>query len=522
MCDDIAMGGGYVLDTTYTDRFFRELSPVWLNYVAALNGHPPRPTDRPFSYLELGCGLGHSVIVNAGAFPHATFHACDVNQEFIERARRSAAELGIGNVRFHPKAFEELAADHLPPLDFITLHGVYSWVGPEARRAVRDIIDRRLAPGGLVYLSYNCWPGWALEVPLRRLLVELTATGRGSTGERAEQALEPLATLSASELRYFTAHPAAVAAVESYLSGPSRYLVHEFLNEAWAPFYSIDVAEEMAAIGLTFAGSATLVDNHDPLVVHDAAAEAVRRLPTPRQRQLAMDFATNRRFRRDVFVRAPVPEPGAREDPGAGARIARILVGVAGNPERLSGQLTVPRGTIRFGEAFVRDLRALMARGPTTIGDAVAELSAARHDPIEITRNLIFMVAAGGLMPFAAAVSPPADALRRRPANRAVARILEHAVEDRSARAIPSGILGNGVVIDPLDALAVGEWLAGADDVAALAARIEAEITRRELYTTDEGVPLADPDDVRATARRVAERVIDDRLPGLIRLGLIE
>ena len=59
---------GYVTDTIYTDGFFRELSPSWLNYVAALKGCLPIPLDRPFTYLELGCGLGRSTTVLAGAF----------------------------------------------------------------------------------------------------------------------------------------------------------------------------------------------------------------------------------------------------------------------------------------------------------------------------------------------------------------------------------------------------------------------------------------------------------------------
>ena len=37
---------------------FRELSPAWLNYVAAINGCQPRPLDPGFTYMELGCGLG--------------------------------------------------------------------------------------------------------------------------------------------------------------------------------------------------------------------------------------------------------------------------------------------------------------------------------------------------------------------------------------------------------------------------------------------------------------------------------
>lgn len=430
------MTTGYVLDTSYTDRFFRELSPVWLNYVAALNGYAPRPVDRAFTYLELGCGFGQSVTVLAGAFPQAEFHACDINGAFIETAARRAADFGIGNVTFHQKSFEQLLDAGLPRFDFITLHGVYSWVDADARRAVRDVIDALLAPGGIVYVSYNCWPGWAVEVPLRRLLVELTATGNGTTGERAEQALGPLAQLSESKLRFFTTHPAATAAVQSYVHGPGNYLVHEFLNEAWEPFYSVDVADEMATIGLSLAGSATLADNHDPLVVQDDAAQAVRQLASPRQRQLAMDFAANRRFRRDVFVRAS----GADDD--GGFRAAQTIIGATGE---IDAQIHVPRGTIGFRGEFIDDLRTLMARGPRTIGDAVVALSAGRRDPVEITRNLLFLIAGGVLMPFARTTLP-------RPAHDVVTRIFEYVVEHQTPFAIPSEILGNGIVVQPDEA----------------------------------------------------------------------
>src|SRR5262245_51356826 len=134
---------GYITDATYADRFFRELSPAWLNYVAAVNGIAPRDLGRPFAYLELGCGFRASVVVNAGAFPHAEFHACDLNAEHIAGAQRHAGTLGIGNLHLVQESFESLAWRPLPELDFIVLHGVYSWVTPEARSAVREILRRK-------------------------------------------------------------------------------------------------------------------------------------------------------------------------------------------------------------------------------------------------------------------------------------------------------------------------------------------------------------------------------------------
>src|SRR5262245_34461844 len=123
---------GYITDAGYADTFFRELSPVWLNYVAVLTGVRPRIVTNPFTYLELGCGFGTSAIVNAGAFPIGQFHACDINAAHIEHAERHAAALEIDNIHFHRASFDQLGGLNLPAFDYIVLHGVYSWVGSAA------------------------------------------------------------------------------------------------------------------------------------------------------------------------------------------------------------------------------------------------------------------------------------------------------------------------------------------------------------------------------------------------------
>ena len=40
---------GYVTEVLYTEHFFRELSPAWLNYVATINGCQPRRLDPGFT-----------------------------------------------------------------------------------------------------------------------------------------------------------------------------------------------------------------------------------------------------------------------------------------------------------------------------------------------------------------------------------------------------------------------------------------------------------------------------------------
>lgn len=500
-----ARADGYVTDTTYADRFYRELSPVWLNYVAALNGTAPRPLERPFAYLELGCGFGTSTVVQAGAFPDGTFHACDLNPVHIAGGRRLAGALGVDNVVFHEAAFDALDVAALPAFDFVVLHGVYSWVGAAAREAVRRIIHATLRPGGLVYVSYNCLPGWASEVPLRRLLVELCASESGPTGARAERARAALKRLSDGRLRYFSATPAATAAVDSYLANSTGYLVHEFLNETWEPFYSIDVADELDGIGLSYAGSATLADNHAALILNEPAAQAVASLPTRRQQQVALDFAVDRRFRRDVFVRGPAPStPGAELGP-----LRDIVIGRLGRPEPISRQARVPRGVIAFQEPFIRDLQTLLRERALTFGDAVTALGAPERSPSEITRNLTFLVAAGELTPFAraGALAPPGAP----PARVSLARVLDEAVGTSAERAIPCEVLGNGVPISRLAAVGLQEALGGQRTINSLTARV-AERVRQ--FGGESNVPPTPP-------RRVAAYVLDELMPTLAALNLL-
>lgn len=43
--------------------------------------------------------------------------------------------------------------DGLPQFDFITLHGIYTWVSRENRQHIVDFIARYLKPGGIVSLQ---------------------------------------------------------------------------------------------------------------------------------------------------------------------------------------------------------------------------------------------------------------------------------------------------------------------------------------------------------------------------------
>lgn len=424
-------------DTLYVDTFFRELSPVRLNHVAALHGVQSADLTAPFTYLELGCGMGRSTALHAACFPHAQFHACDINEQHVALAQQTARTWGVSNVAFHHAGFEQMESRDLPPFDFIVLHGVLSWVDEPAREALARVLARHLKPGGLVYVSYNCLPGWTVEMPLQRLLVELAQQAEGETWARAGRAVDQLVGLGG--LRYFKDHPAAQLALEAYTRAPPGYVAHEFLSGQWTPFYSVDVADQMVALGLEPVGSATLVDNHPELVMDADAARVVAGMATPRLQQLAADFAVNRRFRRDVFARSP--------QRAAGADAQQLLTGMhVGCPQgtgHLSGAIRVPRGALHLQPAFMADLRALVDKGPVTLGEAAMALSGVNGQVAAVIRNLVYLLAAGALMPLVIPRAPP------RPGGVGldpVARtILSQVVSAGQPAVIPSPVLGTGV-----------------------------------------------------------------------------
>ncbi len=398
---------GYIIDARYPTTYIRELAPNWLNYVAALNGTLPSPLDQPFAYLELGCGAGFSSLTHAAAFPFGAFHACDFNRDGIAIGKQHARARAIDNIRFHEVSFDKLQTKDLPDFEFIVLHGVYTWVGEDVQRSIRQLIRDRLKPGGLVYVSYNCLPGWTSEVPLQKLIVELAEGLNGDSLQRTEQAIFALQRLSDSGLQYFRDHPSATTALAAYRCSERSYLAHEFLNSAWKPRYSIDVAVEMAEAEVRYVGSATLVDNHAELIIDATVAKAIAALDTTRQKQLATDFAVNRQFRRDVFVRARcdaspigVAEIGAAEIDVAES-LSRQTIGCPGAPDTINTTVQVPRGSISFHDDFICELRALMTLGPTTLGELVTTLSAASRSEKEIARNLLYLIAAGTLTPSA-------------------------------------------------------------------------------------------------------------------------
>jgi len=103
------------LDILYPSGFYSYQTPVMLDYVAAINGiAPPVGAGAPFTYLDLGCGDGFTIILLAAIYPCCRFIGIDFNPGHIAVGTALARAGGIANVQLIEGGFEDWRGFVLP------------------------------------------------------------------------------------------------------------------------------------------------------------------------------------------------------------------------------------------------------------------------------------------------------------------------------------------------------------------------------------------------------------------------
>ena len=507
---------GYVSDIAYTTGFYRELAPTFLCFAARLQGqHAPDP-DAPFAYAELGCGQGFGTNILAAAYPHGRFIGVDFNPAQIANARALAEEAGLDNVQFRHESFRDTADlpdGAVPALDFVALHGIYAWISEANRRAIVAIIDRWLKPGGLVYLSYNCMPGWAAMAPFQRLLVEHAERNPGRSDRQIGAGFDFVARLRAADMAYFANNPAVPKRIDAMKDKDQRYLAHEYLNGTWQPLFFTDVARELGAAKLAYVGSASLLENFDGLALPAKAREVVAAATDPVFRELLKDFALNQQFRRDIFVK------GAR--PMTALEKQRVLLDLPfaalKTPAAMSFTFKTPLGEAAGQAEIYQPIAAALGAGRTNIRAIAAETGV---DPTRLLQAFALLTASGQAHPAASGrEAGPAQRL-----NRAVARrsLLGEPYRYLAAPGIANGLNAGDVDITALDALRGAETgQTGAMTPEALAQAIWARFAPVNRRLVKDGRPLESEAENLAELRERAQGVLDQQRPVWAALGLV-
>ncbi len=412
-------------------------------------------------------------------------------------------------------------AVHLPPglpeFDVIALHGVWSWVSETNRSVIVDLIRRRLAPGGVVYLSYNAQVGWAAAAPLRDLLAlhaDVAGSALQGPAGRIDAALDFAESLAAAGALHFQRNPVLADRLRSLRGQDRRYLAHEYLARDWRPQSFAQVADRLAEAKLAFGASAHLLDHVDAVNLTDEGMAFLTGISHPVLRETARDYLVNQAFRRDIFTKgARRLSPAAQAERLDATRFA--LIAPPGKDLHLNG----PLGDITPRAATFGDIMTILAEtvgAPRALGELRAHPLLAAETRATVDTTLILLAAAGYIAPVP---EQPNSAARRERCLRLNAALCERARWSGDIQHLASPVIGGGVAVGRLDQLFLRARAAGHADAAALARATTADVLAPAgLQLMKDGAALTDPGDLLGELTAKAGEFLDLRLPLLKRL----
>jgi protein-L-isoaspartate O-methyltransferase len=300
MSDDVNRDLAQKYDTVaYAAQANAQSHPTHLATVATLLGLAPPPVASA-RVLEVGCSDGANLLPMAASLPHARFTGCDIAGQAIAAARRSASELGIGNVELVQADLSTLRNGG-EPFDYIIAHGVYSWVPATVRDALLALAKDRLHRDGVMFVSFNVYPGchvrqaaWEMlhyhvdRIPDARARIDQARAFAGLIAEPSVAQTEVDGLLRQELAKLVTQTDSA--------------LFHDDLSLPNDPVYFHQFAAHLARYDLAYLGEAKL----SMMTAAGLTPRVQQFLSTMDRltREQYLDFARLRRFRQSLVCRA--------------------------------------------------------------------------------------------------------------------------------------------------------------------------------------------------------------------------
>ena len=365
---------GYVADIAYVEGFYIQQSPARMA-LACLSGNVavdlPEPDDDA-SYLELGCGVGIGALLTAAANPGWQVTAIDYNPAHIAIASGFARAARLDNIRFVEADISQLAgsaqADAIPAADFVTLHGMWSWVSNDVRAGIVRLLAAKTRAGGMVHVSYNSLPAWQGAIGMQRLVYEAGLRAASRSDLQAQAGLALAREIKANGGKFLAESALASDLLAATTDMSSEYLSHEYMSAHWAPAFHADVAAAMAEAKLDWVSSANPLENFPELNLTPEQRAVMDRYKDPIMRELVKDTCLPRQFRHDVFVRGARRMSNDERD----TALSRLTVvplasrGPTGRPSA-RGSLARPRSSYAVYGCVARRSLADGSRSPRPV-----------------------------------------------------------------------------------------------------------------------------------------------------------
>ncbi len=281
------------------------VSYTYLPHLAALGRLYGLETVSPDNcrVLEIGCAEGNNIIPMAWYYPRSQFVGIDLSGRQIRTGQKMIERLALNNIELHTQDIAQLNTEKQDRFDYILLHGVFSWVTPELQQTILEKTHALLSDQGMIYISYNTYPGWHAQMVLRdALLLHCSDTGNSPDPNKeirripaAIQYFKDFFNTADNELStYYTRR---LAALERH---PEKYLYHEFLETNNHPLYLSDFVKLADRNGLQYLTDALQAFDNTVLLGEQRNA-FLDKFDHRIKRLQYMDFMINQRFRRSLL-----------------------------------------------------------------------------------------------------------------------------------------------------------------------------------------------------------------------------
>lgn len=508
---------GYVTDIAYTHGYYSELNPTRLSLAMASRSLAMPKVKR---VCELGFGQGVSVAMHAAAQAGTEYWGTDFNPAQAAHARTLIEATGVPCYLFD-QSFEEFCArDDLPEFDFISLHGIWSWISDQNRRVIVDFVRRKLKVGGLVYVSYNTLPGWAAALPMRHMLTQyankLGAPGQGMVG-RVKESINFFEKMLEVNPAYIKANPNVKGRFEKLQSQNPAYLAHEYFNLDWEPMHFATMEEWLSPAKVSYACSAHFVDHVEALNLSQEQVQFLRAIPDANMRESVRDFMVNQQFRRDYWIKgANVVAKVLNYEEKRALRFVMIQP-----RDQVELKINGAKGEAEMHQDFYVPILDKMADYQVrSLDDIIIAISSNQEADLHRYFEAMLLLVSKGI--FGLAQTEEVTQLAKESTARLNLHILKLAKGDTAISHLASPVMGGAIPVGRVEQLFLLAILQGAKNSAEISNFVWSIFKLSTTKLLKDGVVIETEDGNRAHLTELTLEFLQSRLVVLERLGIID
>ena len=292
-------------DLGYLSQPFPYASAPFLESYARLLGLSPAPASTA-RILEIGSSYRGNLISQALFYPKATFTGIEIAPTQVSVGKTYIDQLGITNLDLLEGDVNE-SHECLGTYDYIVAHGFYSWVDEETKDNFLRLCKEHLAENGILYMSYNTYPGWHKMDSVRALL-EFANKDVDTLNhrEKVRHGKTLASKLGALMLEYDMVKSQQSSFLQSLrqtLQKQDCYVGHDHLEPVNTPVYFHQCMDHMAEHGFTYLCDCDL-NLSFPAVYDETLRTKLQELAPhdPLAREQYIDFMLNTAFRKSLFT----------------------------------------------------------------------------------------------------------------------------------------------------------------------------------------------------------------------------